>query len=71
MAFHVYVHDQGEVEFVYSFDTRAQARAAIRRYTEETEDHPSHYSYACPWFSISTEPPYQETYAFPDMSGIG
>lgn len=68
MAFHVYAHDQGAVDFVDSYATRAEAKAAIRRTVEEIESHPSHWACACPWFEITTEPPYRETYTFPDMS---
>lgn len=71
MAFHVYAHDQGCIDFVDSFSTRAEARARIASIEREYADHPSWYAMACPWFEISTEPPYRETYVFPDMSGMG
>jgi len=71
MAFHVYAHDQGTVDFVYSYDTRAEARAAIQRMQEDIEAHPSCWDLVCPWFEITTQPPYRETYTFPDMSGMG
>lgn len=71
MAFHVYAHDQGVVDFVDSFNTRAEARARIASIEREYADHPSWYAMACPWFEISTEPPYRETYEFPDMSHYG
>jgi hypothetical protein len=69
MSFHVYAHDQGTVDFVDSYATRAEARASIQRIQQEISAHPSHWDCACPWFEISTEPPYRETYTFPDMSG--
>ena len=68
MAFHVYAHDQGAVDFVDSYSTRAEAQAAIKRVTAEIKAHPSHWDCACPWFQITTEPPHRETYSFPDMS---
>ena len=71
MAFYLYAHDQGVVDFVDSFSTRAEARARIASIKREYADHPSWYAMACPWFEISTEPPYRETYVFPDMSGMG
>ena len=70
MAFHVYAHDQGCVDFVNSYDTRAEAKAAINRIEAEIEDHPSWWDLACPWFEITTQPPYRDTYEFPDMSGM-
>ena len=69
MAFHVYAHDQGAVDFVDSYATRAEAQAAIRRTVEEIKAHPSHWDCACHWFQITTEPPYREPYTFPDISG--
>jgi len=71
MPFHVYAHDQGVVDFVDSFSTRAEARARIVSIEREYADHPSWYAMACPWFEISTDPPVRETYQFPDMSGMG
>jgi hypothetical protein len=68
MSFHVFAHDQGAVDFVDSYDTKAQAQAAIRRTVEEIKAHPSHWDCVCPWFEITTEPPHRETYMFPDMS---
>ena len=69
MPFHVYAHDQGAVDFVDSYVTRAEARASIQRMQQEISAHPSQWNCACPWFEISTEPPYREAYTFPDMSG--
>jgi hypothetical protein len=69
MPFHVYAHDQGAVDFVDSYATRAEAQAAIRRNLEEIKAHPSHWDCACPWFQITTWPRHRETYEFPDMSG--
>jgi hypothetical protein len=71
MRYHVYAHDQGTVDFVYSYDTKTEARAAIQRMREEIEAHPSWWDLVCPWFEITTQPPYRETYTFPDMSGMG
>ena len=71
MPFHVYAHDQGAVDFINTYATRAEARAWIKRTEREIEEHPSHWSLACPWFEISTEPPHRDTYEFPDMSGHG
>lgn len=71
MAFHVYAHDQGCIDFANSFSTRAEARAWIAAIERDWNDHPSHYAMACPWFEISNEPPHRETYQFPDMSGMG
>jgi hypothetical protein len=71
MAFYLYAHDQGTVDFVNSYDSKAEARAAAKRIEQELEAHPSHYAMACPWFEISAEPPYRETYEFPDMSHYG
>ena len=70
MAFHVYAHDQNTVDFVYSYDTRAEARAAVERMREDIEAHPSQWDLVSPWFEITTQPPYRETYTFPDMSGM-
>lgn len=71
MAFHVYAHDQGTVDFINSYDTRSEARAAIERMREEIEAHPSWWNLACPWFEISASAPHRETYQFPDTSGMG
>lgn len=71
MAFHLYAHDQGTVEFVDSYSTRAQAKAAADRIRREIEAHPSWYAAACPWFEISTEAPHRPTYEFPDLSHYG
>ena len=71
MAFHVYAHDQGTVDFVDSYSTRAEAQAAIKRNLAEIEAHPSHWDCVCPWFQITTEPPHRDTYSFPDMTGHG
>jgi lauroyl/myristoyl acyltransferase len=71
MAFNIYAHDQGAVDFVDSYDTRAEARAHIARIESDWRDHPSQYGWACPWFEISPDPPYREPYSFPDLSGHG
>ena len=71
MAFHIYAHDQGCVDFVDSHTTRAGAEAHIKRLLAECDRHPSWFDYASPWFQITTEPPYRETYVFPDMSDHG
>ncbi len=71
MAFYLYAHDQGTVDFVDSFRTKAEARAAADRIQREIEAHPSWYDAACPWFEISAEAPYRPTYEFPDLSHCG
>ena len=71
MAHFIYAHDQGTVDFVDSYATRAEAQAAVRRISAEIEAHPTHWDCACPWFEITTEPPYRETYTFPDLTGHG
>ena len=71
MAFHIYAHDQGCVDFIDSHDTKAGALAHVSRLKAELNDHPSWFDCACVWFEISAEPPYQETYTFPDMTGHG
>lgn len=68
----VLAHDQGCVDFVNSFGTRAEAQAYIERLTAEIESHPSHYDCAAPWFEI--EKGYQPcwpTYVFEDHSEMG
>ena len=71
MAFHVYAHDQGCIDFVNSFRTRAEARACVAAIERDFAAHPSWYAMACPWFEISNDPPPREAYQFPDMSGMG
>lgn len=71
MAFHIYAHDQGCVDFIDSHETKASALAHVSRLKAELNDHPSWFDCACVWFEISAEPPYQETYTFPDMTGHG
>ena len=68
----VIAHDQGCVDFVDSFGTRAEAQAYIKRLTAEIEAHPSQWDCVAPWFEI--EKGYQPcwpSYEFPDMSGHG
>ena len=71
MAFHIYAHDQGCIDYVYSCETRRSAQAYVSRLLAEFQEHPTWHALACPWFEISPEPPYRETYEFPDMSGHG
>lgn len=71
MAFHIYAHDQGCVDYIDSHTTKAGAAAHVSRLQAEFDRHPSWFSYACPWFQITTEAPYRETYTFPDMSDHG
>ena len=68
----VLAHDQGCVDFVDSFGTRAEAAAYIKRLTAELESHPSWYGITVPWFEI--EKGYQPcwpTYEFEDHSDMG
>ena len=52
MAYHVYAHDCGCVDFVDSFDTKAEALAYANRLHDECEQHPSQYNLVAPWFEI-------------------
>jgi hypothetical protein len=71
MTYYIYAHDQGTVDFVDSHGTKAAAIAHASRLKAEFDRHPSWFDFASPWFEISTVPPYQPTYTFPDMSGMG
>ena len=72
MAFHVYAHDCGCVDFVDSFDTKAEALAYANRLHDECEQHPSQYNLVAPWFEITTQLLHEpDTYTFPDMSEQG
>ena len=72
MAFHVYAHDCGCVDFVDSFDTKAEALAYANRLHDECEQHPTQYNLVAPWFEISSELLHaRDTYTFPDMSEQG
>lgn len=57
MLFHVYAHDQGQIEWCECFKSRAEARAWIIQTERSWNEHPSWYDLACPWFHIeaSTE----------------
>ena len=68
MAFHIYAHDQGCIDYVDSHETRRSAQAHVSRLLAEIKQHPSWFDAAAVWFEVSTEPPYRETYQFPDMS---
>lgn len=71
MAWHIYAHDQGAVDFVDSHTTQAGARAHVARLQAEFDRHPSWFDYAAPWFEISADAPHRPTYTFPDMSEMG
>lgn len=71
MAWHIYAHDQGTVDWIDSHTTKAGALAHVSRLQTEFNRHPSWFDFANPWFQISTTPPHRDTYEFPDMSGMG
>jgi hypothetical protein len=72
MAFHVYAHDCGCVDFVDSFNTKAEALAYANRLHDECEQHPSQHNLVAPWFEITAQLLHEpDTYTFPDMSEQG
>jgi hypothetical protein len=71
MAFHIYAHDQGCVEYVETWPTRSAAIAHVSQIKADMAAHPNWYEDACTWFEISKQPPYRDTYQFPDMSEMG
>tara|TARA_A100001201_G_scaffold58711_1_gene56402 strand:- start:305 stop:523 length:219 start_codon:yes stop_codon:yes gene_type:complete len=72
MAFHVYAHDCGCIDYVESFSTKAQALAYARHLDADCKAHPTHYDLVAPWFEITSELLHaRETYTFPNMSEQG
>jgi hypothetical protein len=56
MAYHVYVHDQGAVDFLNTYNTKAKASAAVHRIRRDASDHPTQWDLVCPSFEITTKP---------------
>jgi hypothetical protein len=56
MAYHVYVHDLGAVDFLDTYDTKAEASAAVHRIRRDASDHPTQWNLVCPSFEITTKP---------------
>ena len=72
MAFHVYVHDCGCIDYVDSFSTRAQALAYANQLDADCKANPTHWDLVAPWFEISNKIlQARETYDFTSMSGVG
>lgn len=72
MAFHVYAHDCGCLDFVNSFDTRAEAQAYANQLHADVEANPTQWDLVHPWFEITDQVLHaRETYTFPNMSEMG
>lgn len=71
MAYHIYAHDQGCVDYVDSHSTKRAALAHISNMQDEMRQHPSWFDLVAPWFEISNQPPQRETYDFTSMAGVG
>jgi hypothetical protein len=56
MAYHVYVHDLGAVDFLDTYATKAEASAAVHRIRQDANDHPTRWDLVCPSFEITTAP---------------
>lgn len=56
MAYHVYVHDLGAVDFLDTYDTKAEASAAVHRIRRDANNHPTQWDLVCPSFEITTTP---------------
>ena len=67
MAFFIYAHELGQVDYAGRCDTKAEAAAVISRMKAEGLA----WGGSLPRFEISTEPPHQDTYQFADTSGWG
>ena len=72
MAFHVYVHDCGCIDFVDSFSTKAQALAYANQLDADCKANPTHWDLVAPWFEISSQLLHtEEAYDFTSMAGVG
>jgi hypothetical protein len=67
MNCYLYASDLGDVDYIGAFESEREARAAIRSITAEIKA----WGADVPVFLIQDHPPYQPTYTFPDMSGMG
>ena len=56
MAYHVYVHDLGAVDFLDTYNTKAEASAAVHRIRRDANNHPTQWDLVCPSFEITTTP---------------